>query len=281
MKPGQKTVSIQGQSASYHDIARRQYFGNDSQVLHRDSFREVFADIKDETADFGIVAIENSLYGSINEVYDLLVKHNLNISGELYLHISHCLLGVKGASIDGLKEVHSQIMALGQCDEYLETTLKHVERIERHDTAASAAEVAKLGDPTKAAIASAEAAELHGLTVLAREIETNKHNYTRFIVLTKEPAPVNSADKTSIVLEIADTPGALYSALGVFTNRGINLSKLESRPIVGKAWHYIFYIDFEAGVEAKAAQAAIAELEELGNKITHLGSYLKAENRPI
>src|SRR5205807_1740806 len=129
-------------------------------------------DLREGRADYAVAAIENSLYGSINEVYDLLLKANFWISGEIYLRIHHCLIGLKGVSLDQISEIHSHPVALAQCEEYLDKTLWHAERFESHDTAASAADVAKWRNPHKAAIASAEAAKLHKLSVLAREIET-------------------------------------------------------------------------------------------------------------
>src|SRR3990167_2355980 len=200
MPMSQPTVSIQGYPGSFHDIARVRYFNNGHKLLCRDSFKEVFADIAENRADYAVVAIENTLFGSINEVYDLLLKHHFWISGEIYLRIHHCLVGLKGTKLKQISEVHSHPVALAQCDTYIDKTLWHTERFESHDTALSAEDVARWQNPHKAAIASAQAAKLHKLSVLAKNIETNKQNYTRFIVLQKQARTDRSASKTSLAI---------------------------------------------------------------------------------
>lgn len=273
-------IAIQGLEASYHDIARQKYFaGKDQEVLHCNTFKEVFDAVDNNSVDFGLVAIENSLYGSINDVYDLLLRYKFWISGEIYLRINHCLIGTKEAKIADIKQVHSQLPALAQCEDFLDTKLSHAERVEEHDTSASAAMVAKSGNMHMAAIASKAAAELHGLKVLASDIESNKQNYTRFIVFSKHQSKVVGANKTSLIIQTDnDTKaGALYRALGVFAKRNISLTKIESRPIIGRAWHYLFYMDFEVGAESNDGKEAIAELEALGAKATVLGSYQKGQ----
>lgn len=272
-------VAIQGSQASFHDIARKSYFANGEEVLHCDTFKKVFESVESDQAEIGLVAIENSLYGSINDVYDLLLKYGFWISGEVYLRISHCLLGVKGATLDSIKEVHSQLPALAQCEEFLDTKLAHAERLEHHDTAASAADVAKWNNPAKAAIASKSAGKLHGLDILAEDIETHKQNYTRFIIFTSHKQIVENANKTSIVVrtDMDTRPGALYRTLGVFANRNINLTKIESRPIVGKAWHYLFYLDFDMGLNSDETSAALKELGKMNVEVTLLGTYQKGK----
>lgn len=274
-------VAIQGQEHSYHDIARRQYFKNGHELLYRDDFKDIFADVNEGRADYAVVAIENSLYGSINQVYDLLLKHKLWITGEIYLRIHHCLLGLEEAQLKDIHAVHSHPLALAQSEDFLDDTLPQAERFEHHDTAGSAADVAQWGDTNKAAIASRQAAEAYGLNILARGIETNPQNYTRFIVLQSQPPDQPSKtstrnskhDKSSIILYTAHQPGALHRALGVFADLGINLSKLESRPIIGRAWHYMFYIDFDAGLQSEPARQAVQQLQNLDNDVIELGSY--------
>lgn len=276
--PDTADVSIQGTKFSYHDIARSRYFDNANQTtLERDAFAEVFEDVQSGRSRYGLVAIENSLYGSINEVYDLLIKDKVWISGEIYLRINHCLLGVKGSQLEDIKEVYSHPIALAQCHNFLETKLAHATRFEYADTAASAATVAKWNDPTKAAVAGRQAAEEYGLEILAEGIETDKQNYTRFIIIQKDEPKIENANKTSIVMRTDHKPGALYRALGVFAENGINLSKLESRPIIGKAWHYIFYVDFDEGAETANSQRALKELDAMDAQVTILGSYKKGE----
>ncbi len=277
-------VAIQGQQASFHDIAAKQFFPGDIKTINCDlPFRLVFDALNRQEADYAVVAIENSLYGSINEVYDLLLESKAQIIGEVYLQISQCLIGFPGTKISDIKEVHSHPVALSQCETYLDTTLAHSERFEHHDTAGSVADIKQWGDPSRAAIASRAAAQLHGMAVLDENIETNKQNYTRFVVLQTNALAVSAADKTSLVLTTpADTkPGALHRALGAFADRSLNLLMLQSRPIIGKAWHYMFYLDIAAGQDDEQFIAAISELQSQGCQVQLLGSYKNAQNTPI
>lgn len=265
-------IAIQGYEASFHHIAARQFFHEDIEIIPCDSFPETFRSLKH--ADYAVVAIENSLFGSINKVYDLLLNERCWIVGEVYLRIEQCLIGLPGVTIDQITEVHSQLEALAQCEEFLDTALPKVKRLEHHDTAASVADIKQWNDPTKAAIASRQAAELHSMQILAAEIETNKQNYTRFVVVQQRQTAVPGANKTSLVLRThGDTrPGALHHALGVFAERGINMTMLHSRPVVGKAWHYMFYIDLETSYDDNFKEMVI-ELEAVGCSVDLLGSY--------
>ncbi len=273
------TVAIQGHAASFHEIAAQKFFES---VTSRpcDTFQDVFDSIVADKTTHGVVAIENSLYGSINEVYDLLLRHSVRIVGEVYLRIEQCLIGIPGVVVTDIKEVYSHPVALAQCETYLDSTLPTAERLEHHDTAASVADVKRWNDPTKAAIASGAAAALHGMEVLARGIETNSQNYTRFVVLSKNPV-VTQPNKTSLILRTNHKPGALHAALGVFARRDMNLSKLQSRPIVGHAWQYMFYIDITCSAEDTQLSDAIAELETQQCTVTILGSYQAGDNQVV
>lgn len=268
-----KTIAIQGQAASFHDIATRNFFGSEIELVCCDTFAETFQVLTKDLAGYAVVAIENSLYGSINEVYDLLLKYRFWISGEVYLRIEQCLIGLPGATISGATEVHSHPVALAQCENYLNSTLNQAERFEHHDTAGSVADIKKWGDPAKTAIASAAAAHRHDMDILARKIETHKQNYTRFVVLSKDRVDNPAANKTSLILATAEKPGALYHALGTFAKQNINLTKLQSRPIIGNAWHYMFYVDVDSGLEQPGLQAALYELNDQNCETTILGSY--------
>lgn len=267
-----KTIAIQGQAASFHHIAARHFFGEEITIVPCDTFPATFEALK--TNDFAIVAIENSLFGSINKVYDLLLKEKCWIIGEVYLRIEQCLIGIPGTKRADIKEVHSQLEALAQCEEYLDTTLPNAARLEHHDTAASVVSVKEWNDTSKAAIASRAAADLHGMEILAAGIETNKQNYTRFVVIQKDQAMIPDASKTSLVLRThQDTkPGALHHALGVFARRGINITMLHSRPVIGSAWHYMFYLDLDTAYD-ESFKAVEDELTELGCSVEVLGSY--------
>jgi prephenate dehydratase len=268
-------IAIQGQEASFHDVAAHQFFNEPIELICCESFSNTFTALMDGTADAAVVAIENSLYGTINPVYDLLLQHRPWISGETYLRIHQCLVGLPGASLHDITEVYSHAAALAQCETFLTTQLAHAKRYEHADTAGAAADVAAWGDPTKAAIASAAAAERYGLRILAPDIETHHHNYTRFIVLHRDRQPADQADKTSIVLRTAHQSGALYHALGALNDHGYNMTLLTSRPVIGHHQKYMFYMDFEAAMSAKTSQV-LDQLRAQGCDVLVLGSYLAA-----
>lgn len=267
------TIAIQGDRASFHDIAASGYFGDDSRRVFCDTFHDTFDALANDAADYALCAIENSLYGSINEVYDLLVGNDFHIIGEVYLRIEQCLIGLPGTKLTDIAEVHSHPVALAQCEQYLDSKLPDVTRMEYHDTAASVAMVASLQNKSVAAIAGSKAAELYGMEVISHSIETDTQNYTRFVVLSKQQNDDASVNKTSMVLRTDNSAGALYRALGCFAKRGINLTKLQSRPVVGAAWKYIFYIDVATGVNDADCQAAIQGLNDQNCQVTILGSY--------
>jgi prephenate dehydratase len=270
------TIAIQGDKASFHDIAAANYFGESGRRFCA-TFAETVRSVKDSEVDYALCAIENSLYGSINEVYDLILKNQLYITGEVYLRIEQCLIGLPGTKIAEITHVHSHPVALAQCDAYLNAALPDAERSEYHDTAASVEMIKKIGDPTQAAIAGAAAAELYGMEILAHSIETNKQNYTRFVVLRRTMAdPHEAHNKTSLVLRTDHTPGSLYRALGSFAERSINLSKIQSRPVVGEAWRYIMYLDLEIGAETPEFKQSAKELLTQDCEVTVLGSYRNA-----
>ncbi len=270
-------IAIQGQNGSFHSIAAKLFFGGHIKLLSCDTFTEVFMALQSQQCDKAIVAIENSLYGSINNVYDLLLKKRIWICGEIYLHVNQCLIGLPNAKLEKITEVHSQGPALGQCEAFLDQHLPEAKRIEQHDTAASVAMVKAWNDPKKAAIASREAAAIHGLSVLAEEIETHTDNFTRFVVVQTQEEKIPQADKTSLILTTNHKPGALYNALSAFKDQHINLTKLQSRPVIGKKWHYMFYIDLAAGSQTRPFKTALKKLQDQKCDVTILGSY-KAGN---
>lgn len=271
------TISIQGESGSFHDIAAKQLFGSDHTQLQRATFAEVFKDVQTKSADLAIVAIENSSVGSINEVYDLLLKDGVKVTGELYMRISHNLVGYKNTKLSEIRTVYSHPMALLQCEQFLDSKLPAAEVHERHDTAESVEYVAAQNDKTIAAIGSIQAAKMHNLEILEPNIETDQHNYTRFIVLSLKANKAIQADKTSVVITAKNMPGALHKVLGAFADRGINLTKIESRPIIGKGWNYYFYIDFDAGLHTPITKDALKELANYTNSIVVLGTYQKGK----
>lgn len=262
-------VAIQGFAASFHEIAAKRIFGEDIQLKYCRTFKEVFQELEEGRVERAVVAIENSLYGSINDVYDLLLKHRFWICDEIYEHVGLHLMGTKDSSLQTITNVYSMSPALGEAEAFLDEHLPKAERHEHADTALAAKEVATWGDPTKAAIASHQAANTYGLTILASNIETHHQNYTRFISLSRDVATSSNITKTSITFQTADTPGSLYAVLGVFASRGINLSKLESRPIIGSAWKYMYYLDFESSF----SETIETELNKHATNMRVLGSY--------
>lgn len=268
-----KPIAIQGDKASFHDIATAKYYGQPTPILACSDFRSTFAALDNDVVDVALCAIENSLYGSINQTYDLLLEYKFQITGEVYLRVEQCLIGLPDTDLKDVVEVYSHPVALAQCEAYIDESLPTAERVEYHDTAASVEKIKQLNDPKIVAIASREAAELHGLEVLAESIETNKQNYTRFIVMSREADESKKSDKTSLVIETSETAGSLYRALGAFAQRDINLTKLQSRPVVGRAWHYIFYVDIDAGLNDAKTIAALEELKVGGYGVNILGSY--------
>lgn len=270
-------IAIQGTKTSFHASAAVKLFsgGQSVDLIYCETFREVFEALRDKKANYGMVAIENSLYGSINEVYDLLIQHKFWICGEIYEQVALHLLAPPLATMETITHVYSQAPALAEASKFLDDNLPRTIREEYYDTGAAAAMVATSNDPTKAAIASAQAADEYDLTILAKNIETHSDNYTRFIGLSAAPLPISpTANKTSITFRTADKPGALYAALGIFAKHGISLTKLESRPIVGRAWQYMYYVDFALGGGGGVARQIIGELTQAGAfEIRLLGSY--------
>jgi prephenate dehydratase len=239
------------------------------------SFSETIKALKDNKADKAILAIENSLYGSINEVYDLILKNNFWISAETYLKISLSLIGLKDTKIADIKEVHSHPVALAECEEFIDENLSGALKVYNDDTVTAVRDIARYQDASKAAIASPELAGLNNLSILADDVEINPNNYTRFVVVEREMIKNEKADKTSIVLRLAERSGVLYEALGLFSQRDINLTKLESRPIINEPWAFMFYIDYEAGLHNSLG--LLDDLKVRGSTVHVLGCYEKAD----
>jgi prephenate dehydratase len=269
-------VAIQGQVGSYHHVAAQKFYGNDTTIVPCVSFREVFEMLASGHVDTAIVALENSLYGSLNETYDYLLDFKPTIIGEVYLHIQFNLFAVPGTNIEQITDVYSHPAALGECKEYLHDHLPWARTNEYHDTAAAAEYIAQEKNSSKAAIASKAAGELHDLEPIAEEIDDNKHNYTRFAVLSMQQKTIMDANKTSIILHTAHKPGALYAVLGIFKKHNANLTKIESRPLAGRDWNYVFYLDFECA-DSDVRRAIIEELHTQDQSCTILGSYLSGE----
>ena len=278
-------IAIQGYPGSFHQLAARKYFGKQANdLLFCQTFVDVFNSLETGQAGRALVAIGNNRYGDIDHVYDILIENRLAknrpkywISGEVYINIVHCLLGLKGATTADIKEVYSQAPAIVQCFGFVHNNLAGAVAIEEDDTALSARFVSEAGDKSKAAIASEEAAKLYNLKVLAKGIEDDTNNITRFLII--EPRRVQKlkgTSKTSMLLRTSHKPGALVQALNLFSDNQINISYLQSVPIPNRPFEYRFYIDIDGGLEDKKVSKALEGLDNLGYRYDVLGSYKKA-----
>src|SRR2546428_12218391 len=267
----------QGERGAFSEAAARRA-DPDAQLVRFRSFEEVFDAVSGGAASYGVLPIENSIGGSIHRNYDLLLSHELPIVGEVELPVVHHLLALPGATLDGLKRVYSHPQGLAQCERFLRT-LKGVEVIATYDTAGSAKMVADSGARDAAAIASARAGEVFGLTPLASSVQDYDDNITRFIVIARRPLKNTVPDKTTIVFTVPNEPGALFKALSVFALRGVDLTKLESRPIPGRPWEYLFYVDVAAARDNLACARALGHLAEFAPTLRMLGSYASWKSR--
>jgi prephenate dehydratase len=264
-------IAYQGEPGAFSEAAGRRLVPH-AELVPFKSFEDVFASVRDGQVNYGIVPIENSIGGSIHRNYDLLVAHELPIQAEIELPVVHQLLALPGTTIERLRRVYSHPQALAQCERFLRT-LKGVDIIATYDTAGSAKLVATERLEDAAAIASARAGELFGLTALATSIQDFDDNITRFLVIGARPLFEAVPDKTSIVFSLPNEPGSLFKALSVFALRGVDLTKLESRPIPGRPWEYLFYADLAAARDETTCSRALAHLAEFAPMLRTLGSY--------
>ncbi|HEU5228126.1 MAG TPA: prephenate dehydratase [Ktedonobacteraceae bacterium] len=272
-------VAFQGERGAFGDEAVRAYFGRETtskpDPLPYRSFADVFRAVATGEVDYGLVPVENSQAGSINDVYDLLRQHDLFVIGEINHPVNHCLLCLPGQHLSDIKRVISHPQALAQSDVYLREL--GVEIVATYDTAGSAKMIREEQLDGVAAVAGAGAAELYQLEILARGIQTIKDNYTRFIALGREPSPRRAGEaKTMLVMTTAHQPGSLYKCLGVLAANQINLLKLESRPSRQRAWEYVFYLDFEGHREDPAVRSALADLASYTTFCKVLGSFIRS-----
>jgi chorismate mutase/prephenate dehydratase len=273
-------VAYQGTEGAYGHEAAVRHFGVERRPVGFKafrSFRETAEAVQRGDAQRAILPLENSTAGSVHEVYDLLFRLNLAVVGEEVLEIKHCLLAPPGATLEGITRVHSHPQALAQCSEFL-AEFHDVETEAAANTALAAARVAEHRDPTQAAIASADAGDRHGLAILARDIANQAVNLTRFVVVASTPVdcdPLLDA-KVSLVFGTRHERGALVRCLNVLADEGVSLTKLESRPIPGSAWEYVFYVDVEGHLTEPRIQSALAGLAGATQFLRVLGCYPRA-----
>jgi prephenate dehydratase len=268
------TVSFQGERGAYSEEAATMFFGRSVITKPCRTFKQVFQSVEEKSVEYGIVPAENSLEGSINQTYDLLLETPLKISGEVKVRVRHCLLTIPGTKIEELRVVYSHPQALAQCSGFLQKL--GLETIPAYDTAGSAKMLVE--KQLKAgAIASERTAKIYGLEVLRKGIEDFPENFTRFFVLGRTDASPTGKDRTSVVFATTHTPGSLHNALGELASRQINLTKIESRPIRGTPWEYNFFVDFEGHQKEPMIFEAINALKNSTAMLKILGSYPRAD----
>jgi chorismate mutase/prephenate dehydratase len=273
-------VAYQGVEGSYsHLAAQRRYGGRAGGVLldGHATFAAAAAAVRSGAADLALLPIENTTAGSINETYDLLAQGGLTITGEVVSHVEHCLLALPGVKLEELRTVMSHPQALAQCEAFFHGAPWLAPQVE-FDTAGAARKVRESGDRTLAAIASESAARVFGLAVVARAIQTQAGNYTRFVEVAREalPGPPDAPHKTSLVLSLAHRPGALGEVLARLGAHGVNLTKLESRPVPGRPFEYRFYLDLEGHAASQSVAGVLDEIRALAGELRVLGTYPRA-----
>jgi prephenate dehydratase len=265
-------VAIQGEKGSFSHQAAVAVMGEDVRLHPQPTFEALFQAVERGEVERGLLPIENSLAGSIHENYDRLRAAPLHIVGETQLRVRHCLLARPGASLGSIRQVASHPVALAQCRTFF-AARPLLTAVPAYDTAGSVRDLLRAdGISTQAAIASRLAAEIYGAQVLMEGIEDDPQNYTRFLLLAREPLAAEGACKTALVFTLPNAPGALHRALGVFALRGVDLAKIESRPLRGRPWEYSFYLD-AVGDPRGALGEAVAELAAMASELRVLGTY--------
>jgi len=268
-------LAYQGEPGAYSEAAALQFGGPTTETLPCKSFDEVFEAVVKKRATHGVVPLENSIGGTIHRNYDLLLEHELSITGEVELDVVHCLQALPGTTLPDVKTVYSHPQALAQCERYLKDLGVQVEAV--YDTAGGAKLVSEQKLAGAAALASRRAAEVFGLEVLQEAVQDYEFNITRFAIIGG--VPPKDANKTTIVFALRSTPGSLFKALSVFALRDINLTKLESRPVRGAPWEYLFYVEVEANRDDLTFGRSLTHLAEFARWTRVLGTYKGAERR--
>ena len=264
-------VVFQGAEGAYSQAAMMQYFGEQVNSFHVDTFRDAMSAIDEGSADFAVLPIENSTAGIVNEIYDLLQEYENYIVGEQIIRIEHCLLGVPGAKLSDIKTVYSHPQSLMQSAKYLENF--DWQQISMQNNAFAAKKVAEDGDKTQAAIAGEHAGKIYGLEVLQKGVNHSGTNSTRFIIVTNQKIFRKDATKVSICFEVPHESGSLYHMLSHFIYNNLNMTKIESRPIEDRNWEYRFFIDFEGNLADSAVKNALRGLRDEARNMKILGNY--------
>jgi len=271
--PDTPVVVYQGEPGSYAYEATVSYFGEDVNCHNVSSWRQAMEEIKRGKSDYGVFPIDNSTAGVVGGVYDLLVEYDNYIVAETFVKVNHALLGVKGSKIEDIKTIYSHPQALMQCEAYLRE--KNWTQMSYSNTATSALKVSEDGDKSVAAIASKLAGKLYNLDVLAENINSSENNTTRFVIVGNKKEFVEKADKLSLCFEIVHESGSLYNTLSHIIYNGLNMTKIESRPIPEKTWEYRFFIDIDGNINEPAVQNAVLGMKNETNNFRILGNYEK------
>ena len=265
-------VVYQGEPGAYSEMACIDYFGPDCQCVGLKQFDDVFQEVAEGRADYGVVPIENSSTGGIRQVYELLGEYEHFVVGENTVKVEHCLMAPHGATLDTITHVYSHEQGLFQCDRFLKQHPDWVQ-VPFGDTAGSGKYVAQTGDLTKAAICSSRAAQLYGLDILVQGVNYNDNNTTRFVVVSPKMELRPGADKISAVLSLPHEVGSLNEVLTIFAIHGLNLVKLESRPMPGHSWEYLFFVEFTGSLLAPGMDAALQELSQVCSQLRIMGNF--------
>jgi prephenate dehydratase len=276
-------AAFQGELGAFSQVAARQLAGDDCILVPMVSFEEVFVSVVNGKCNCAVIPIENTLHGSVHENYDFLLKYDLPIRGETFVRIVHNLIAPPRVKFSKIRRVYSHPVALNQCRRFFEEN-PQIEKTPFYDTAGSVKMVMEEGLRDAGAIASASAAEIYGAKILKKSIEDDRENFTRFFLLERPKRRSRVGNragskrfKTTVVFTMRNLPGALFRSLSVFALRDINLTKIESRPLRGKPWEYLFYLDFIGHVEDPACRNALSHLAELADLLRILGCYPAGE----
>lgn len=267
-------IGFQGVEGSFSEEALLNYFGEDTDTVSFNLFEDVFKAIGKGYIKYGILPVENSSTGSVNEVYDLLRKYRCYINGEIIIKVKQNLIGIKGANLSDIREVYSHHQGYQQSLQFFRKN-PQLKFVPYYNTAISAKFVSESMDKTKAAVASERAAKIYNLAVLESDLNFNTNNYTRFIIVGKNLEIDRSADKISLVLTIRHKAGSLCEVLNLFAEKELNLLKIESRPMVDKSWEYFFHLDFEGNLQNPNVYSILEKLKSKVNYLKILGNYKK------
>jgi prephenate dehydratase len=274
-RAGGPLVAIQGERGAFSELAARSLFGARARILPCADFDDLFRAAEKGRCRFALAPVENTIAGSIHRVHDLLLDSPLHVAGETIIRVTHTLAALPGVALRDVRRVYSHPVALAQCERFFRTHPRLV-RVATYDTAGSVRLLREEGARDAAAIAPELAARLYGARILKKRLEDHRANYTRFFLLSRDGRPLGAPDKTSVLFATPHVPGALFRCMGVFALRDINLLKIESRPMRGRPWEYVFHVDFEGSPRDARVRHALRHLEEACDFVRVLGSYARA-----